>query len=469
MIPTYNIGVIDFQWFEYVLIPLILAIIFVVARLDISRNQSENEEYRYLMPALIFKLFAGTFFGLIYVFYYGGGDTISYYSSAVPLERVFWNSPSDYFNLLFTSSELNGNVMNTTYYNTFTMETGYPLSYISNSSLTFMVCKLTSPILILTGESFFATTLILSGICFIGNWKLFRTLNEIFPGLTKQMAWAALFVPSVLFWSGGIMKDTFTFFATAMAVSAFWQILNRRKIVLNLVLLLIWCWMILSIKPYILNILIPCFALWIFTSTYFRIKFFLLKVFIVPVALGMGVLGSYYILTSLGESMDKFSLDNAIQTAQITNDDLKREEQYGSNNFDAGDVDGSVSGLIAMFPKATFGGLYRPHIAEARSPVMLLSGIENLFLMVASLGAIFSLRPGRFMKLIRNYPMIVFCLVFSILFGFMLGVTTPNFGAMVRFKIPLIPFFVAGVFALWNHKILLNNLIPKNENISNSN
>jgi len=51
-----------------------------------------------------------------------------------------------------------------------------------------------------------------------------------------------------------------------------------------------------------------------------------------------------------------------------------------------------------------------------------------------------------------KHEILFFCITFAVLFAFMIGLTTPNFGALVRFKIPLIPFFAAWLVIMRNHK-----------------
>jgi hypothetical protein len=164
-------------------------------------------------------------------------------------------------------------------------------------------------------------------------------------------------------------------------------------------------------------------------------------------------------LQSLGGSMDKFALDKAMQTAVVTQDDLKREEQYGSNNFDIGELDGSFGGFILKFPQATFAGLFRPMLIEARSPVMLLSGLENLLLLLLLFLTLLKVKIRLIFRLIRTTPILLFCFSFAILFAFMIGVTTPNFGALVRFKIPLMPFFTFGLMVIYStNKVMISKV-----------
>jgi hypothetical protein len=452
LIETYNIGTVNFEWYEWFLMPLILLGFFAYA-FRVARAKKElNPEYKYMVSALSVKLLGGFFFGVIYIFYYQGGDTVNYYSSAIPLQRLFNEDVSSYFAVIFDGEPIGESA---TYINSFTAETKRPLGFIAGDSKTFSVCKFTSPFLIITFGSYFAATLLLSGVTFFSQWRLYRMFVKIFPLLYKELAFAILFVPSVAFWGSGIMKDTFTYAATCLAVSSFYYAVTNHKRALNVVLLLFSFWMIISMKPYILNLLIPCCGLWfVFISTS-KVKSVFVKSIVFPILFVVGLGGSYLILSSLGGSMDKFALDTAVQTSQITSEDLQRSAQYGDNSFEIAQIDGSVGSLLAVMPTAMVAGLYRPFFFEARSVVMLFSALENLVLLALTLLLIYKFRIGKTVALMKAFPVLWFCLSFSILFAFMIGVTTPNFGALVRFKIPLIPFFSVFLVVIWRSERLM--------------
>jgi uncharacterized membrane protein len=338
------------------------------------------------------------------------------------------------------------------------------MNFIVNDSKTFAVCKLTSPILILTNGSYFGTTIIISSLSFIPIWRLYKSVLTNFPVLHKELAISFLFVPSVLFWGSGIMKDTYTFAATCLIVSSIQYIIRKENIGLNIIIILISAYSILSIKPYILNILIPSIGIWIYAIVIQKVENIIFKTLILPVVLLMALAGSYFVLSSLSSNMDKFALDKAVETANITSNDLKRSEQYGDNSFDIGTIDGSPIGMISLFPQATFAGLFRPMIIESRSVVMLLSGVENLLLLILLILTFWRTKFRLVIKLIRTTPILLFFFVFSILFAFMLGITTPNFGALVRFKIPLLPFFSSGLIIIYStNKIVQYSIDGKNE------
>ncbi len=458
MINTYNVGTIEWQPWEWILIPALVIIIYFLGARYKTKKIGNNPEYKYFLTGLMVKVFAGIFFGAIYVFYYGGGDTISYYSSTIPLARLFWENPSDYFSVLLHSTEITEAYSETEWeaytFNVFTNSTGIPLSFISHDPKTFMVSKLTSPLLILTGESYFATTILLAAITYLPLWFLFRTILKQFPLLTRELAITTLFIPSVVFWGSGIMKDTYTLAATALAVMSFYYL--TRKSTVNyqkwgyFLLLLLSFYFIISIKPYILNILVPSLGLWVTWIMVTNVKSAIFKFILLPLVLVVGLSGSFFLLRSLSASMDKFAIDKAIETAQVTQEDLLREEQYGSNSFDIGKIDGTIPNLISKIPIATFSGLFRPSILEARSPVMFLSALENLALLIMLGLTLYRIKLGLIYKLITSTPFLMFSFSFALLFAFMLGITTPNFGALVRFKIPLMPFLASGLIIIYS-------------------
>jgi hypothetical protein len=145
--------------------------------------------------------------------------------------------------------------------------------------------------------------------------------------------------------------------------------------------------------------------------------------------------------------MSKFSIDRALETAAETNYDLK-QDYYGGSSFDIGDFDGTVQGMFKLFFPAVNAGLFRPYIWEGRSVVLLLAGLENFFLLAFTLYILYRTKIIGAFKIISQNSLILFCVIFSILFAFMIGLTTSNFGALVRFKIPLLPFLVSSLFMI---------------------
>ena len=112
------------------------------------------------------------------------------------------------------------------------------------------------------------------------------------------------------------------------------------------------------------------------------------------------------------------------------------------------EIDGTIGGMIKLAPAAIFTAIYRPLPNEIGSPMMVVSVIENLFLILLSVFIVIRLNPIRLIKIILKEPFLVFALTFSIIFAFGVGIASTNFGALVRYKIPLMPFFFTSLFII---------------------
>ena len=99
-----------------------LLIFLVIAN---SRAKKVDSNIRkYYMRNVLFKFFFEIVFAVVYLIFYGGGDTTAYWDGAVTLNNLFINSPSLYFENLISepSSEI--------FSKHFNVDTGYPPSWL---------------------------------------------------------------------------------------------------------------------------------------------------------------------------------------------------------------------------------------------------------------------------------------------------------------------------------------------------
>ena len=108
--------------------------------------------------------------------------------------------------------------------------------------------------------------------------------------------------------------------------------------------------------------------------------------------------------------------------------------------------------MISKTPVAIFAGLFRPTLLDVRNPVMLISALENTALMIFLLYILFKTGPIAFARYIFSKPMILFSFIFAMFFSFAVGLTTSNFGSLVRYKIPALPFFLASLYMIKYNK-----------------
>jgi hypothetical protein len=332
----------------------------------------------------------------------------------------------------------------------FDQSTGYPWPYMYYDSQTFFVAKVMVPILLIAFKSYLVSSVILSWISFFGMWKLFTTICRYYPGIETKLSFALLFLPSALFWGSGILKDTMTFSAVCWYIYAFERLLAGNNRIRALLILAIASYFLISIKPYILTALFPGSMIWFFHARISRVQVKFIKYGAIPFIYIMAFVIGFGVLSALGSSLGKFSVDRMLETASVTQKDLKQDYYQGSS-FDIGDFEPTIAGVAGKAPAAMIVGMFRPFIWEARNVVMLATGLENLIFLLLALAISYRIitGPGRFFKLLFENPLILFMFSYSILFSILVGMSTSNFGALVRFKLPFLSIFVCVLIVIY--------------------
>ena len=132
-------------------------IIFFIALLVRKKRIDSDPTYKFLMPALSIKMVSGIVFLIMYLFYYGGGDTFVYYKFAHGLSELILSSPLEGIKILFSSPEsFNPNL--------YEFSNWWP-QYFENWDTLTMV-KITAVVNLLSFNSYLVTTLFFSSFSF---------------------------------------------------------------------------------------------------------------------------------------------------------------------------------------------------------------------------------------------------------------------------------------------------------------
>ena len=438
---TIGFGVLD-------IIFLIVLIALSIVYTNRIRNKHQNELviYKHLSKAVFIKIFTGIAFAIITMAFYPG-DTFEYFKAINSLNNLAFENFRHYLDILFK-----GNTREYWFY--FNNTTGYPSFYIWKDPNSIFVARIFSPIMMFFSNYFISCTLIASIIGFTGLWKLYLVFCKLYPGLEKKFAIAILYFPSVLFWSSGILKDTLTISAVGWIIYSFYNFAILRKYKLKYMIVLVFAAIIIiNIKAYVFAALLPGLFIWLFFKQLSAIKSNFIKIVVAPILITIVLFGFSFVLSGVSGAMDQYgNVNTAIEHAQVTQQDLTRSEQYGENYYDIGEFEATPMGIIRKAPIAIVSGIFRPFIWEARNPFVLLAALESLFLMGMIL---FVVSKNGLIKTIKNIskdPMLIFAFSFVLIFGFGVGLASANFGALVRYKIPMLPFFVSGLFILIGSK-----------------
>jgi hypothetical protein len=426
---------------DLIVTPIILILVFWGAYI-VRPWVTDEVTRRYFMPALAIRVFCAIALGLLYQFYYGGGDTFSYHTwGSRFVWEAFMESPSKGLQLLFGNA--NEHAGNTFKYSSQILFFSDPGSYF--------IVRIAAFFDLITFSSYSATAILFSVFSFIGMWMLYLTFYEIYPHLYRWLAIAILFIPSVCFWGSGLLKDTVTLAGLGFLTFSIYNIfIVKRYSFKSIVLFLVSIFLIFSIKKYILLCFLPAALLWAQMGRLALIKSQVVRILVIPFVFIMIFISSYFALEWVGKGDEKYSLDRLARTAQITAYDIAYFTGRGAGSFySIGELDGTFSGMVKLAPQAINVSLFRPYLWEVRNPLMLLSAVESFLLLGLTL-FVFYKRRTVVIEALRN-PDILFCMVFSITFAFAVGVSTFNFGTLTRYKIPLLPFYLIGLILMLNY------------------
>jgi hypothetical protein len=290
--------------------------------------------------------------------------------------------------------------------------------------------------------------IIFSMFAFAGSYKLFTMLRERYPHLTTPIVICCFFIPSVLVWGGGVLKDPLTYGATCFIVYYLNYIFVKRNYKpINFVYLIASAALVVLIKPYIFMCLTPAIFFYVLINYARTIKSQYIFLFLVPIVVVSTVVLSFVLITVLKKELGKFSLENLQETMENFQTWHEAEAKLsGGSGYTLGAMDFSTTGLLKKVPLAINVTFFRPYLWEARKPMILLSALESLFVFFFFTRTLFRAGFRLFFKIIFTDAFITFCVMFALIFGTAVGLTSYNFGALARYKIPAMPFFLFAIY-----------------------
>lgn len=430
---------------EFLLAPLYLVITYLIAKsLESRLTTFENRKYYYW--GFWAKQIGAFFFVMIYIYYYGGGDTTHYHHDAKIISQAFWSNPIVGIKVLLTEAR---ELSNDTFEYTKRM-----WMFKGNNSWTVSRCAGFAEIF--TFGTFLPASLLFGLWSFLGVWQIYRLFYYFYPHLYKQLALACLFIPSTIFWSSGILKETLTSGGIGLFLYACFSALYlKRNIIISSIIAISTFLLIKEVKGITIMAFIPCFAGWLALRYQFKIieNIILRRLFILTILISF--LGAFFLLRN--EVTKEIEQQTFFQEAQHTiagfqwDHGQRITKGHGGGSASqyhlecAGDL--SFTGMLNCMPEAIFTAFFRPLPWDTFKIVTFLMSFEGLFLLLAFIWCTYKIIPNLLDKL--SNPEIILSLSYCILFGFIVGYTSFNFGVLTRFKTPMMPFMTASLVLLF--------------------
>jgi hypothetical protein len=354
--------------------------------------------------ALVLKMSAGIAVGLIFHFYYGSGDSLVLFEQATKLSA-----------LSFTEhlKELAADGSYTT----------------NNQPRELFFIKILSVFASVTNNSYWITSLYLSFLSFITFWFFVITIAKIFPSTKTVALIAFLFIPSIIFWSSGILKDTISSTALIFSTTILLKVIYlKRSSILTIILGLISLIILFNIKHYLFIVFI------LFSGLFLDLR--LLSVvkkkikWVIAFGIMIAIIGSTQFVHPY------FTWNKIPQTILEINETIHENSSYSDPEMVT--IDEPTWAAIALAtPEALITGLFSPSIFDTTIPFGWIHRIENFILLILTiLSILFWIKE----KPKVDFTLLVPALVCICLLATMLALTTPNFGSLVRYKNAFMPF-----------------------------
>ena len=369
-------------------------------------------------PALILKLSAGILLGIIFKYYYSHGDTWALFEESVALAGQGYENPWLYFKGLLISD--------------YTPNLQSELNFLEQPRA-LLAAKIVSVISLVTNCNYWLVALYLSLFSFIGFWLLAQQLVKHFPMTKWASAVAFLFLPSVVFWSAGVSKESIVMGAMCIVLALLlpWLVNNEKLRIGQWVVVALGLLVLVGIKYYYAAILIPILLGVIMVSW---LPFHPMK----KVLSALAVLCLLFFVASWLHP--NLQLSRILHVA-VTNGQELVSKTSGQGFVTFYNLAPSFKSVALNFPWAVASGFFRPVLWEAETLFQLWIGLENTVLLVLSFAHIIYWRKVNFDILL------VASLLYIVLLAGFLAISAPNFGTLVRYKIGFWPFLVYIIIA----------------------
>lgn len=258
------------------------------------------------------------------------------------------------------------------------------------------------------------------------------------------VAIAVLFFPTVAFWCSGIGKDTVILVVLYFLVVHVFLLLSKKDKhnIYHIIIILILTFLAYKIRPFMIVAIVLPFAISFGFSQLNKLKSDFLN-FSSKFILLFAVV-SVMVFTLFTSALPFGIGEGYLEEVAIIQKDFAANVTYGGPRYDLNITDYTPLGMLRAGPLAVFTALYRPLLWEAggQGALLALSGLESVVLIVLTLLFFLKGNIRKKIKYIGRNQFLLFAILFALIFGFFVGFTAGLFNVLVRFKAPLLVFFV---------------------------
>lgn len=390
----------------------------------------------------LFKIVAGIVLGLIYTYHYTDTkttDTFKFFNDSTILFQSIWTQPYDFFRM-FTGIDAEAEELRSYYIQ---MDSWLNTNLLFNDNRT--IIRLNAFFHFFSLGFYYIHVVFLNFLSFIGLFCLYKVFEKECPTRKRELLIYTFLLPSTLFWGSGLLKDGLLLFGMGVFVYHYYNYLKNPGQHRRLIPLLLSIGLLSITKFYIIGLLAPGLITW-WAIKKFNVKhapLYILAAYLLFFTVAFNfyrILPEYNLAAMLyWKQFNFFGFANAVESKSLI--DIPR---LGLDTW----------GILKNVPQAFCTTYFRPFFNDIKgNPLVLLSVLENCILFFITILTIINFRKPTQNESGFLWAAILFIVTLYVL----IGLTTPVLGAIVRYKIPALPFigFVMVCFSV-KSKIFTN-------------
>ena len=384
----------------------------------------------WLSGLFILKVGVGVILYLIYTKFYSvrsDADIFKYFDDSQVIYNALWSKPSDYFRLVFSSPPDN-EYFHDNYYNVMNYWANKHNSLFYGDSK--LMIRVNALFRIFSFGSFHVHSLFFNFLSFIGLVGIYRVAKNFFSSHFHYLILVVFCLPSVLFWSSSVLKESLLLFFLGILVFNLQKLATlavKPKVIFYLIISLVF---IALLKFYVLVALI------------FPLLSFVLVLRFQKQKVGLIYASSLALFTLFIFNSNLLFNTSLVDTLVLKQADflnLVANTKAGSY-FEIPLLTASFLGVLKAIPLGILNSFTRPYPSSSISLMAIPAVLENGLILMALLASIFPMFTLKNWKDRATNNWLLFQIVFTLMLFAIIGITTPVAGALVRYKVAALPF-----------------------------
>ncbi len=394
----------------------------------------------------ILKICCGLLLWAIYTFYYterATADIYKYFDDSKIMFDALKNKPIDYFKMLF------GIGNSTPEFEKYYTEMHYWAkkidSNIYNDSHT--IIRFNAFVRLFSFGYYNVHTVFICFLSLVGLTAIYKTFVDHLLDKKKELILAIFLLPSVIFWSSGVLKEGLIFFSLGLLIYYSNKLFSLKSITICLAMAMLLAFS----KFYVWIAIAPSLILMILanktSSKNIFIKYFVTLTIIGTIGLNIEKISSFQNpLVTLSQKQIEF---NQLASGKLS-DSNEKNIPAANSRIEINKLEPTFFSFIKNSPQALINTFLRPFIWESKSIMVLMASAENIFILLFIIVCI--VFKNSFEKIKWEY--FLFCISFVLLQFLIIGETTPILGAIARYKTIALPFLLIAFLLILDKKKL---------------